>query len=181
MPNMQSYHKIKSMSIDYQNSARISHFLGIDYGKADVGLALADEETKIAFAYKTLKNDKNFLQNLAEIIENENVKTVIIGIPSYIYPHTNLKVEKNKCHKRLSGSIKREIGVGVNRKEVEYDGEKLGKLLEKNLKIEVEYQNEMFTTKLAQHYLIERGVKGIKRLDDQEAARIILQEWIDND
>jgi putative holliday junction resolvase len=138
------------MSIDPQKSSQISHYLGIDYGAADVGLALADVETKMAFAYKTLKNDKNFLQNLAEIIERENVKTVVIGIPSYI-----------------------------NRKKIEYDGEKLGKLLEEKLKVEVEYQNEMFTTKLAQHYLIERGVKGIKKLDDQEAARIILQEWLD--
>lgn len=138
------------MSIDQQKNAEIKHILGIDYGKADVGLALADEETKIAFAYATIKNDKNFLQNLAEIIEKENVKTVVIGVPSYI-----------------------------NREEVEYDSEKLGKFLEENLKIEVEYQNEMFTTKMAQAKLIEKGVKGIKRYDDQEAARIILQEWLD--
>lgn len=138
------------MSIDPQKNTEISHFLGIDYGKSDVGLALADEETKIAFIYKTLKNDKNFLQNLAEIIKKENVKTVIIGVPSYI-----------------------------NREQVEYDSEKLGKFIEENLKVEVEYQNEMFTTKIAQAKLIEKGVKGIKRYDDQEAARIILQEWLD--
>lgn len=138
------------MSIDPSKNAEISHILGIDYGKSDVGLALADEETKIAFIYKTIKNDKNFLQNLAEIIERENVKVVIIGIPSYI-----------------------------NRENIKYDAEKLGELIEENLKIEVEYENEMFTTKMAQAKLIEKGVKGIKRYDDQEAARIILQEWLD--
>ena len=46
------------MSIDKKN-LNISHYLGIDYGKSNVGLALADSETKMAFAYKTLKNDKN--------------------------------------------------------------------------------------------------------------------------
>lgn len=138
------------MSIDPQNSPKISHYLGIDYGTADVGLALADEETKMAFAYKKLKNDKQFLQNLAEIIKEKNVKTVIVGVPSY-----------------------------VNREEVEYDSEKFGKLLEKNIGVEVEYQNEMFTTKMAQAHLIEKHVKGIKRYDDEEAARIILQEWLD--
>lgn len=131
-------------------NAEIGHFLGVDYGKTDVGLALADEETKIAFIYKTLKNDKNFLQELAEIIERENVKTVIIGIPSYI-----------------------------NKENVEYDVERLGKFIEEKFKVEVYYQNEMFTTKIAQAKLIEKGVKGVKRYDDQEAARIILQEWID--
>ncbi len=139
------------MSIDSQKNLEISHYLGIDYGKTDVGLALADTETKMAFIYKTLKNDKNFLQNLAEIIEKENIKTVIIGIPSYI-----------------------------NRQEIIYEAEKLGKFLEENLKVEVEYQNEMFTTKIAQANLIKKKVKGLKRYDDQEAARIILQEWLDN-
>lgn len=126
------------------------NYLGIDWGKADIGLALADGETRIAFAYKTLNNDKDFLQKLAEIIAKENVKKVIIGIPSHI-----------------------------NREEIEYDGETLGKIMEANLGVSVYYQNEMFTTKMAQANLIEKGVKKIKRYDDQEAARIILQEWLD--
>jgi putative holliday junction resolvase len=133
-----------------KNNSEISHYLGIDYGRTDVGLALADEETKMAFIYKTIKNDKNFLQNLAEIIEKENVKMVILGIPSYI-----------------------------NKQEVVYEAEKLGKFIEEKLKTEVEYQNEMFTTKMAQNNLIQKHIKGIKRFDDQEAARIILQEWLD--
>ena len=125
-------------------------YLGIDWGKANVGLALADEETKMAFAYKTLDNDKDFLRNLAEIIAKESVKKVVIGIPSHI-----------------------------NREKVEYEGETLGKIMEANLGVNVYYQNEMFTTKMAQANLIEKGVKKIKRYDDQEAARIILQDWLD--
>ncbi len=146
------------MSIGSQKNTEISHFLGIDYGKADVGLALADEETKIAFIYKALRNDKNFLQNLAEIIEKENVKTVVIGISQY-----NIKYEADPVKSQGDNGAR-----------------KLGKFIEENFKVEVEYQNEMFTTKMAQAKLIEKGVKGIKRYDDQEAARIILQEWIDN-
>jgi RNase H-fold protein (predicted Holliday junction resolvase) len=37
----------------------------------------------------------------------------------------------------------------------------------------------MFTTREAQRNLIEKGVKGIKKYDDQEAARIILQNWLE--
>ncbi len=146
------------MSIDPQKNTEIGHYLGIDYGKADVGLALADEETKIAFVYKTLKNDKIFLQNLAEIIEKENVKMVVIGIPQY-----NIKYDADPVKSQGDNGAR-----------------KLGKFIEENLKVEVEYQNEMFTTKIAQAKLIEKGVKGIKRYDDQEAARIILQEYLDN-
>ena len=135
--------------IDEEN--KIKNYLAIDYGQSKVGLAMADGETKIAFAYETLDNDRNFFQKMAEIIEEENVRTVIIGIPTY-----------------------------VNREEVEYEGEKLGKKLKESLPfIEIEYQNEMFTTKIAHENLIKRGIKGIKKYDDQEAARIILQSWLD--
>jgi len=126
------------------------HILGIDYGASSVGLALADTETKMAFAYGKIKNDKNLLQKLSEIIKKENAQISVIGIPSHI-----------------------------NRKKAEYAGENLGNILEKTTKIKVFYQNEMFTTKIAQDNLIMRGIKGIKRFDDQEAARIILQEWLD--
>lgn len=139
------------MSIDIQNSAEVSQILGIDFGRSKVGLALADSETKMAFVYKTIENNKELVQKLAEIVSKENVRKIIIGIPSYI-----------------------------NRENVEYEGEKLGKLLEETLEIPVKYQNEMFTTRMAQANLIEKGVKGIKKFDDEESAKIILQEWLDN-
>jgi putative holliday junction resolvase len=126
--------------------------LGIDYGESKVGLAMADSETRMAFSYATLPNDKNFLQKLSEIIEKEGVLKVIIGIPSH---------------------INREMSV--------YPGEKLGELLRDKLKmeIEIEFQDETFTTREAQRNLIEKGVKKIKKYDDQEAARLILQGWLD--
>ena len=139
-------------SIAVSNEAEISHILGVDFGAAKIGLALAEYETKMAFAYTTIPNDKNFLQNLTEIIKKENINKIIIGIPSY-----------------------------VNHEKTEYEGEKLGKLI-KNIfpDMEIEYQDEMFTTKMAQDNLIAKGVKGVKKYDDQEAARIILQSWLDN-
>lgn len=125
-------------------------YLGIDWGAVNVGVAIADGETKVALAYGILKNDKHLLEKLGEIVSKENITDVIIGIPSYI-----------------------------NRKEVEYEGEKLGKLIEKLFSVNVVYQNEMFTTKIAQARLIELGEKKVSKRDDAEAARIILQEWLD--
>ena len=138
------------MSIQASKKSNISHILGIDYGQSKVGLAMADSETRIATAFATLENDKIFLQRLAEIIERENISKVIIGIASY-----------------------------VNKESVVYPGERLGNFLKKKLSMEVEYQEEMFTTREAYRHLIEKGVKEIKKYDDQEAARIILQGWLD--
>ncbi len=116
--------------------------LGIDYGRARIGLAIADSEMRIASAYGVLDNDKYLLQKLAAIIEKEEITQAIIG-----------KTDSAK---------------------------KLADFITEKLKIEVEYQNEMFTTKLAHQNLKEKGMKGIKRFDDQEAARIILQSWLDS-
>lgn len=140
------------MSITSQKTAKISHILGIDFGKSKIGLALADTETKIAFAYGAIKNDKNLLKNLAEIIQKENVEKVVIGVPGYILLYD----------------------------DEEYDQKSLGKLLETSLGIEVHFAEEMFTTKMAQDNLKQKGAKKISKIDDQEAARIILQSWLDN-
>ncbi len=141
------------MSIDSQNSAKINHCLGIDFGTAKIGLALADTETKIAFAYAAIKNDKDFLQKLAEIIEKENVKKIILGKSG-----------------KLGGS-------GLVQKS--FNIEKIGERIEKELGIPVAYQEEMFTTKMAQDNLKKKGAKNIQKYDDREAARIILQSWLD--
>jgi putative holliday junction resolvase len=139
------------MSIERKYSAKVSHIFGIDFGKSKIGLAVADTETKIAFVYGTVKNDKNLLINLKEIIEKENVEKVIIGIPNYI-------IETSE----------------------EADQKSLGKLLEINSGVVVEYFNEIFTTKMAQANLKEKGAKNVGKIDDAEAAKIILQEWLDS-
>jgi len=51
--------------------------------------------------------------------------------------------------------------------------------MQKELGVQVKYQEEMFSTKMAQDSLKEKGAKKIKELDNQEAARIILQSWLD--
>lgn len=145
------------MSIDSQNSAKISHIIGIDFGTAKIGLALADLETKIASAYKTIENDKNFIKNLAEIAEKENVKIVILG---------KLGDMDKKREKSLTQRA--------------FKIEDIGIIIEKELGVRIEYQEEMFTTKMAEANLKERGAKKIKDLDNEEAARIILQDWMDN-
>jgi len=130
------------MSIQASKKPNTSYFLGIDYGQSKVGLSIADSETRIAFGYGVLKNDKNIIKKITEIIEKEGVSKIIIG---------NSGVETRH---------------GVS-------------LLAKKLNIPIEYQDEIFSTQMAERNLKEKGAKGIKKYDDQEAARIILQSWLD--
>ncbi|MFC1644552.1 Holliday junction resolvase RuvX [Patescibacteria group bacterium] len=129
----------------------MKNFLGIDWGTSFVGLALADNETRIAFSYDTLKNDGEFFKKLADLIERESVDTIVLGMPVIRTQQESFDI------KEIGGKIKEELGVNIS------------------------YQNEMFTTKIAEKNLIERGMKKIKRLDNQESARIILQDWLDSE
>lgn len=137
-----------------QNSAKMENqpgtFLGVDFGEAKIGLAIADEETKMAFTFDTLKNDKEFLKKLREIVECENVKTFVLGVTAH--------------EKDPQSAAKKE---------------NFAKLLEKEFGISVELQEEMFTTKMAQNNIKASGKKGVAKYDDAEAARIILQAWLD--
>lgn len=127
-----------------------TNYLGIDWGKRDVGIALAHAETRIAIPFATERNDTGLLERLKSLIIAEAIGTVVIGVPSH-----------------------------VNRIEVVYPGEVLGRTLAEVIGVQVAYQDEMFTTKLAQQALIHRGERHVHQKDDAEAARIILQEWLD--
>jgi len=139
-------------------------YLGIDYGKAKIGLAIADGETRIAFVLATLENNKDFLPSLKEIVQKNNIDKIVIGMPAY-NNRENVGYD--------SDSVKSSVYTDDN------GARAFGKLLEKELDIEIEYQDEMFTTKMAHQNLVDKGAKNIKSQDDQEAARIILQSWLD--
>lgn len=139
-----------TMSIDSLDMAKISSFLGVDFGKSKIGLAIADGETRMAFAFDTLKNDKDFLNKLKEIIERENVAIIVIGMTK---------------HEKDEQSAQEKI--------------QFAKLLETEIGVEIVFHDEMFTTKMAHANIKMRGGRNIAKTDDQEAARIILQEWLD--
>lgn len=126
------------------------YFLGLDWGKAKVGVALADDETRMAFAHSIIKNDAQLLTSLQKIIVEHDVETVVVGVPSS-YAHT--------AH----------IGD---------DARVFGDMIAKQCHVNVEFFQEMFTTKMAQSNLLQSGKA--RSLDDQEAARLILQEWLDS-
>lgn len=125
------------------------NYLGIDWGATNIGVALAHAETGVALPYRTLANTSDLVDTLGKIIADEAIGTIVMGVPTY-----------------------------AHQKKQEYPGEILGKRLAEKFQVKVVYQNEMFTTKMAQANLLEQGVKQSSKNNDEEAARIILQEWL---
>lgn len=55
-------------------------FLGIDYGDQRVGLALA-EGSGPALPFKVLKNTKRLIEDIKDIIKEEDINNLVVGLP----------------------------------------------------------------------------------------------------
>jgi|SRR3989344_995610 len=86
----------------------LKKYLGIDYGKKRIGIALSDDGGKLAFAKAVLPNDKDFFKKLFDIIKKENVSAVVIG------ESLDENMQDNplmKDIKKLKREIERETGL----------------------------------------------------------------------
>ncbi len=128
-----------------------NYYLGIDWGRSKIGLAIAEDEMRIASAFEEL-DSKSALSE----IRKQN--------------------EKFKFEKIILGWTKQ--GEFLSNSETIKEKEEFEKSL-KQLGIFVEREEESFSTRLAQQNLSETGQKGISKKDNVESARIILQGWLD--
>lgn len=129
--------------------------MGIDFGEKRIGLALSDPLLTFAYSLDTYLNDKNFWTKFENIIKQNEVRKIIIGMPNQ---------ERNK---NLVNSIKLFI-----------------KKIEEKFHLEVITWNEEFTSVIAQQMIIESVMKKKKRRDkgliDKFAAAVILQEYLNS-
>ena len=118
-------------------------YLGIDYGKKRIGLALSDEEGRLAFPHKTITNSdtSSVAKEVGKIAKKEGVSKIIIGLPITFGGKESEQTKKVK-----------EFGAG----------------LEKLLQLPVEYGNEVLSTKMA-----ERSGSSKKNIDTASAAIIL--------
>lgn len=82
--------------ISMTNPKRI---LGIDFGAKKVGIAVSDMDGNFAIPKIVLKNDKNLMRNLLEIIEKESIFKIVIG------ESTNYKGEENPVMKDIRNFV----------------------------------------------------------------------------
>tara|TARA_Y100001970_G_C13510572_1_gene498101 strand:- start:63 stop:518 length:456 start_codon:yes stop_codon:yes gene_type:complete len=69
---------------DFKKSiGKKSRLLGIDPGKVRIGLAICDENKVVSTPLKTIikKNNSNFINEIKAIIEENNIKGIIVGNP----------------------------------------------------------------------------------------------------
>ncbi len=134
----------------------MGRLLGIDYGKRRVGLAISDPLGMFASGLETLDNrsEKRLLADLQQVIQEHNIEKIILGLP-----------------------LKSTGEFGEAAETVQGFGEKLSQVTG----LEVGYEDERFTSVIAQQSLKAQGVQPSrqKHLTDKTAAALILQQYLD--
>ena len=129
--------------------------LGVDFGEKRIGLAIANASSHIAQPLKVLqrKNIETDVKKLKEIIEEYNVKEIIMGLP------LNMNGREGKKAKEAID---------------------FSKLLEKKLSLNVRLWDERMTTIDSERVLLEADVTRAKRrkVRDKLAAQLILQSYL---
>lgn len=134
--------------------------MGLDVGSVTVGVALSDLMGWTAQGLETIRinedqNDFGF-DRLAEIIQQEQVETVVIGLPKNMNNSIGPRAEASLAYgDRLQASFPH---------------------------LKIDYQDERLTTVQAERFLIQEGnVRRRKRKQviDKMAAVMILQNYLD--
>ncbi len=123
--------------------------MGIDYGRNRVGIALTDEEGNIALPHAVFPNDRMLLPDVAELVREKSVATVVIG--------------ESVTHAGAENPIMAEI------RRFKAD-------LERELGIPVELEPEHFSSFEASRF--QGKEKGKGKASDASAAAIILENYL---
>ncbi len=144
------------MQYDMNNKRKV---LAIDYGTKRIGLAISDELRMLARPIGIIEQSANAIGDLLALIEKEQVGCVLLGLPT-----------------SLNGSDSEMT------KQVRSFGEKLFAKLDL-LTIEHHFHDERLTSIMAAGNILNQGLPKNKRQQkyrhDEEAARIVLQEFLD--
>lgn len=131
--------------------------LGIDYGKARIGLSISDESFKIAFPLEVVaafhNNDKT-VEAVIKVISKFQIQEIVIGLPL-------LMTGKDS--------------------PMSLDVRAFAKKLEEKTGIAVHLWDERLTSKQVEREMIDADMKRKKRaqLVDVMAATLILQSYLD--
>jgi putative holliday junction resolvase len=130
--------------------------MGIDYGRRRIGVAVSDEEGRLARSIGIVdrKTHPNYIDELIRIITQENPAAIIFGLP------LNADDEETAMSKEV-----REFAMAI----------------EQRVNLPIHFIDESFTSKKASELMMHRKKKARrdKSLSDRIAACLILQEYID--
>lgn len=148
-------------TLDLRSSMRI---LALDVGEKTVGVAVSDPLGITAQGVTTIERVgiRKDTGKVIDYIREYECETVVVGLPLSLDGTDSVQTEKvREFRKMLENKLKSSGPLS---------------------KVKVEWQDERFTTKIAERVLIEADMsrKNRKKIIDRQAAVIILQSYLDS-
>lgn len=136
--------------------------ISLDVGDKTIGVALSDGLMLTAQGLMTIERIgiRKDADKVLALVKEHGCDTIVMGLPLNLDGSDSIQTEKVRVFRTmLENKMKSNAIKGV----------------------EIVYQDERFTTKIAESVLIEADVSRKKRKDviDKQAAVIILQSWLD--
>jgi putative Holliday junction resolvase len=128
--------------------------LALDWGEVRIGAAVSDEGGQFAFALKQVIDAKKAMPEIKKIIEESQVKKIILGLPKNLAGEEGLSAQKLR---------------------------KFADQLFAETQVPISLVDERFTTMAATKQLRESGMKekNQRQIKDNIAAQIMLQQYLD--
>lgn len=131
--------------------------LGIDYGDARTGISISDSTQTLAGSPSVIHeySTEKLIGKLLNIINENNISTIVLGLPKNMDGTEGTRAEKTR---------------------------ELKELLSKETSVDIVLLDERCTTMSANRILNEVNVRGKKRKNcvDAVSATIILQSYLDS-
>jgi putative Holliday junction resolvase len=129
--------------------------LGLDLGEARIGVAISDDDRRVAVPFGTVRTGAPAdVKAIAAIVREQGVTEIVVGLPLHLSGRAGEAAE----HARTFAQVLREA-----------------------LGLPVSLQDERLSTVEAERALGAAGVRGRerRRVVDQTAAAVILQAYLD--
>lgn len=128
--------------------------IGLDWGTVRVGVAMSDEEQKLAFPLQHTLESASAIDDVQKLTEEYEVEKIVLGLP------LSLKGEVTESSSKVR---------------------KFADKLKERLKLEVEFVDERFSSVASTQALHEQNVKEAeqRQIKDNIAAALMLQQYLD--
>ncbi len=144
--------------------------LAVDYGRARIGLAIADSETRMAQPLSTMEriNRNEDMRRLRELVRDHGVKQIVVGLPLRLDGTRGSMAEEAE---RFAQRLRKQIGVPVEMVDERLTSWEAERLLE-------EVQGRFIHEEKLTGSKKPKNVQA-KMTVDAVAAAVILKEYLD--
>ena len=141
--------------------------LGVDYGRARIGLAIADEDTRMPRPLLTLNriNRNEDMRRLRELAREHRVRQIVVGLPLRL---DGTRGEMAEEATRFAARLRKQLGLPVDMLDERLTSWEAERLLE-----------EQSGRVLHDPKTHAKGGRSLKTSVDAVAAAVILKEYLD--